>query len=421
MKTIAYYSDTEELGGSEVYLRTLLQNIDRVQYDVMVFCPDNHPLREFLEENLFKLIFIRKTKPTSKAFFDQYKDGSKHKKSLLLREIIRKLVPKWLALSMGTLKEVIRLKRIFHSNPVGLIHFNDTGCEPPVIAARLAGIPVVLGTFHVVPSYDKKKTDLVRRLIEFFSVRSMHTGIAVSQAVKNAWMQRALIDGHNIKVIYNGIDPYILDSVDRSKGKELLKDLHLPDNSCVVCVPARLHPMKGHKYLLQAIPGIIEKYSNAHFLCVGAGELKDELYKLSESLNVLNNVHFLGFRTDIYEIMSISHMIVLPSVELESFGYVLIEAMACSKPVIASNFSGIPEVVINGETGILVPRKDSKALSEAIISLIEDPKKGIRMGKAGRIRMETCFTQERMLHESFQVYKDLLGTQLIDGSVVIHS
>ena len=98
----------------------------------------------------------------------------------------------------------------------------------------------------------------------------------------------------------------------------------------------------------------------------------------------------------------------LPSIAFETFGLVNLEAMACSKPVIASNFSGIPEVVKDRETGILVPPRDSEALADAIIELLNDPEKRKQMGEAGRKRVEEMFTLEKMLNATYGLYEELL-------------
>ena len=107
--------------------------------------------------------------------------------------------------------------------------------------------------------------------------------------------------------------------------------------------------------------------------------------------------------------MLISDLIVLPSIALEALPYVLIEAMACYKPVVATNFSGIPEAVENNITGKLVDRKDPLALANAIIEILSNKNQAQQMGQAGRRRVEHLFTQERMLKETFTIYERLLN------------
>jgi glycosyltransferase involved in cell wall biosynthesis len=119
---------------------------------------------------------------------------------------LRRLVPDSLKLLLGTARQVLQLRRLFIAHPVDLLHFNDTGCEPATIAARLARVPRVTGTFHVAPATDAYSTHWVRRLTEWLSVRMLHGAIAVSRSTRDAWIKRTGLRSAPIDVIYNGID-----------------------------------------------------------------------------------------------------------------------------------------------------------------------------------------------------------------------
>lgn len=406
-KIIAYYSNTAVLGGSEVYLKVLLDHINPDDYDVFFFCSPDHPLKEWAEDKgTIKTISLyekrgggpmdkseKKDTPTIQAPCHTFKDRLKN------------IMPSSFKLFLGTLKEMNRLRKLFAQYPLDIIHFNDTGCEPPVIAARLAGIAHVMGTYHVVPSQDKERGDWVHRLIEYWSTRSLHQAISVSNATKQAWMARSTLKGNNIQVIYNGVDHLHKSFCDAPNTDDYFKEFNLNPDHLIIVVPARLHIMKGHRYLIEAMPKIVQQHPTVQFLFTGDGPLQEELIALARQHNVEPHIHFLGFRKDIVPIMKIAHLVVLPSIALEALPFALIEAHACSKAIVASNFSGIPEIVEEGKTGLLVPCKDTERLSTAINSLLADPKKRQRMGMAGRQRVEELFTLDMMLEKTFKLYQ----------------
>ena len=411
-KIIGYYSDTDSLGGSEIYLRTLLENIDNTRYQVKFFCRSFHPLAQWAQQRGdIQLVFLDgclRNENSSGGVMARSPMGPRNDKNSYLNAKILffKLCPTSVKLFFGTIKTILRLKKIFQQEHLDLIHFNDTGCEPPVIAARLAGIKPIVGTYHVIPAYDKAKCGWVERLTEYFSVRSLDLGIAVSKATKDMWVERTNLEENKITVIYNGIDLAKFDQpVDRARIKG---SLDIPLDAPVVGCCARLHPMKGHQYLIEAAADVKKKIPGVKFFCVGEGPLRDELTRQVDALGLKDTILFLGHRDDVIDITKIFDIAVLPSVSLESLSYVLIEAMACSKATVASHFSGIVEVVQDGISGILVPRFDARALANAISELLSNKEKALAMGLNGRKRVEELFTQKRMLSETFQIYDTLL-------------
>lgn len=411
VQTIAYYSNTLSLGGSEVYLKDVLEHINKEKYKILFFAPQKHPLAEWISEqksithiHLDQYIYI----PSAEAVgavsnVISPTSGSQVK---LSKKLWKNASPKSLKLLAGTLKDILKLKNMFSSFNIDLIHFNDTGCEPPVIAARLAGAKHIIGTFHVEPAYERGKKSLVHRLTEYCSLRCLHKGIAVSKAVKYAWIKRTRIQDRKISVIYNGIDLKLFPSSENNNG--LQEEFGISGDERVICVPARLHPMKGHKILLDSIKNHLKKDEKTKFLFIGDGPLRPQIEEDIQKNELHHKIKLLGFRKDVRKIMAMSDLVVLPSISLEALPYVLIEAMACSKPVVATNFSGIPEIVHDQVTGLLVPRHDPQSLANAIESILNDENKALQMGHEGRKRVEDLFTQERMIRETFKVYDTFL-------------
>jgi glycosyltransferase involved in cell wall biosynthesis len=169
-----------------------------------------------------------------------------------------------------------------------------------------------------------------------------------------------------------------------------------------------LNPHKGHTYLLEAATKVLEIFPTAQFLLVGDGRMKEELEIKAQNLNLLSSIKFLGIRKDIPEILAVIDIFVLPSSSREGLGISLLEAMAAEKPVVASDIGGIPEVVIDGETGFLVPPKNSHDLAGAIIELLKNPAKAALMGQQGRQRVKEKFTTQQMLENIDELYTSFL-------------
>lgn len=224
--------------------------------------------------------------------------------------------------------------------------------------------------------------------------------IAISQAIK-----RILIEGgvreDKIVFIPSGIDTRKFDSV--GKTDYLYREFKIPEKSLVIGTIAHLADHKGHIYLLQAIPRILKEFPDSFFLFVGDGELKKSLEKKAQDLGVKDRVIFTGFREDIPEILSILDLFVLPS-HLEGLCTSLMDAMYMEVPVAATTAGGIPEVIENGKTGLLVPPKNPLALAEAIIKLLQDKTKRETFAGEGKKKVLQEFTASQMVEKVEEVY-----------------
>jgi glycosyltransferase involved in cell wall biosynthesis len=165
-----------------------------------------------------------------------------------------------------------------------------------------------------------------------------------------------------------------------------------------------LHPQKGHQYLITAAAEVVERYPNVRFVFVGDGILRAELERLVDNLKLKDKILFLGFRHDVDELLHTFDIFVLPSL-YEGLPNVVLEAMACGKPVIATAVDGSPEAITDGVSGILVPPKDSDALSKAILHLLENKKMRVEMGKKSRKKVTDYFSLEKQMQQ-FQILYD---------------
>lgn len=224
--------------------------------------------------------------------------------------------------------------------------------------------------------------------------------IAISKAVKGV-LNKAGIEEDKITVVHSGIDTEKFDGV--QKAEHLFREFNIPKKNLVIGTIAHLTDHKGHIYLLQAIPKILKEIPNCFFLFVGGGELKELLVEKARILGVKDKVIFTGFREDIPKILSILDLFVLPS-HLEGLCTSLMDALYMQVPIVATTAGGIPEVISNGKTGLLVPPKDPVALAEAVVELMKDEDKKKAFAKRGKKKISEKFTASKMVEGVEKVY-----------------
>jgi glycosyltransferase involved in cell wall biosynthesis len=178
----------------------------------------------------------------------------------------------------------------------------------------------------------------------------------------------------------------------------------------------RISPWKGQHIFLRAAAHVSKKFPNARFVIVGAPLFGEEEYEqvvrdLPGQLRIENVVEFAGFRSDIEQVISELDLVVHASVTGEPFGQVIIEGMAAGKPVVATNGGGVPEIVQDGSTGILVPMGDVQAMADAICEIMTNPARGRAMGIMGRQRVQDFFTVELTAGKVEAVYRKVLPRQ----------
>ena len=157
---------------------------------------------------------------------------------------------------------------------------------------------------------------------------------------------------------------------------------------------------------MHAAADIVRAVPDARVVILGEGDLRDELSRLIHELGLERHVLLPGFRPDVLSLLKAFDVFVMPSIT-EGLGTSILDAMACTKAVVASDVGGIPEVVERDVTGLLVPARDASALGAAIIRLLRDPALTGRLAAAGRARVERRFTADRMVQETLDLYRRL--------------
>jgi glycosyltransferase involved in cell wall biosynthesis len=176
----------------------------------------------------------------------------------------------------------------------------------------------------------------------------------------------------------------------------------------LISIVGRLQAVKGHRIFLESARKVLAERSDAQFWIVGDGELRDELEAVSAQLGLANAVSFLGYRSDASYAMAVSDVVVCASF-YESFPRTLLEALTLERPVVATSVGGIPEIIVDGKTGILAPSGDSDALAAAVLRLLKDPELAQRLAIAGRKLVGQRYTVEAQASSLAAIYREALA------------
>ncbi|MBD3316696.1 MAG: glycosyltransferase [Chitinivibrionales bacterium] len=244
------------------------------------------------------------------------------------------------------------------------------------LAGRLAGIPVVISTELTKRDQAGSPAKRFRDLLLYPLTRAAYhisdAVVFVSHHVKCEWVGGG--QSNKYRIIHAPYNDRKISAIDPFIGKKRRQS-----DGVIIGNIARLSPEKGHEDLLRALPRVIEFYPNAKLRIVGGGPYEHYLKELCGRLKLERSVHFVGHKEDVAHELRQMTLFVHPS-RSEGMGIAIVEAMMSGLPVIATNNGGIPEVITDGETGILVPPKDPMRLAEAILMILRKPDEARSMG-----------------------------------------
>ena len=234
-----------------------------------------------------------------------------------------------------------------------------------------------------------------------------HHFIAISEYVKQSAIRNFGIPEGKITVIHRAVSIEWMEPESSITLSKLRHQLNLDGANPVLLNVGRLVPQKGQKYLLQAMPYILEEFPKSRLLIVGKGFMQDELSILRDKLKIEKQVNFLGKRTDIKQLLQIADIFVFPSL-FEGLGVALLEAAALGKPCIASNVGPVPEIIEDGKSGLLIRPRSPEALAKAIVQLAKNPKKSQSLGHQAQERVLKMFTIDQTIQKLQAVYTKVL-------------
>lgn len=302
------------------------------------------------------------------------------------------------------------LKNFLHDGKFDIIHTNILRADLfGRTAAHAVGIPAIVSTEHGIHAWEHKG-DLMRTIVRQFYLHTLKFTsaiIAVSDFVKQSLISEGVPEDKIVR-IYNGVDTDYFLPIDADEREKLRSYITDEPVKAAIGLVGNLIEMKGLRYFIEALPLIFQKHPHTLVVVVGEGPLRNEMEREISLQNLSHKVKFLGKLTQITRrIVAALDILVQPSLT-ESFGLTAAEALSCGVPVVASSAGGLPELVEDGVCGYVVPPRDSNALAVKIISLLDDPDKCSRFGKAGRERAIKLFRVSDTVNKYLDLYTRLL-------------
>ncbi|HEY3911457.1 MAG TPA: glycosyltransferase family 4 protein [Stellaceae bacterium] len=294
---------------------------------------------------------------------------------------------------LGRYRAQMRAAReLVRKHQIRVLHSNSAGpCQWLMPVARSARLPL-LAHLHI---------GYLRRSRYAFLLHQASLVVGVSRQVIEPFLDDGM-EADKTQVIYNGID---FSRLRPKTSADPRRQLGIANDATVVSAIGSLIRRKGQDVLLRAF-GLIAPTCNMHLLIVGDGPEQANLERLAAELGLRARVQFLGYSADIGGICAASDMVALAS-RMDSFGLVLVEAGYFNLPVVATAVGGIPEVIEDGVTGLLVPPEDPQAVAAALARLIDDRDYRERLGRAGKKRVDALFGVDRMVRDFHETYDRL--------------
>jgi glycosyltransferase involved in cell wall biosynthesis len=275
------------------------------------------------------------------------------------------------------------------------------------LAAWLAGVPVVIHTphGHIFYGYYGAVASAIMRLLERLLAKITDRIVTLTDRGAEEHVRFHIAGAEKFVTIHSGIDLAHFRSVQVDPTIKR-KELGLPPKGPIVGTVGRLVPVKGLEWLLKAAPPVLAEFPQACFVVIGDGPMACELRELTSKLGIGLRVVFLGVREDVHECLVALDLFVLPSLN-EGMGLAVIEAMAMGCPVVATRVGGIPDIVADGTTGLLVPPRDDRALAEAILTLLRDRSRRAAYGEAAKRHVDGRFDITTMVRNIERLYDEV--------------
>ncbi|MCK4322989.1 MAG: glycosyltransferase family 4 protein [Armatimonadetes bacterium] len=383
---IAYVDHAVDFGGAEHSLIELISRLDRTSFTPVILHTEG---AKWLQSDL--IADVEKIAAVSPhPLLEQKRDEL----SVGLLPLIGNT---WTALRLS-----LKLRRALRRSGAQLVHTNSLKTHfVGGLAARLGRLPLIWHVRDLLA--ENEGYHLLRRAARLLRPRV----IAISEAVAQQFAGLPV----GVTVIPNGIP---LDKFcPGPPSPQLRSELGLTADDRVLLMVSRLTPWKGHMTLLEAVALLADRWPRLKLVIVGEvafweADYEQQLKQRAAELGLTEQVIWTGFRSDVPQLLRLCDIFVLPSVR-EPFGRVIIEAMATGRPVVATESGGVPEIVVDGQTGLLVPPNDADLLAEAIEALLTDQECAQQMGAEGLARAHRFFSVDRVARQVQELYQRTLS------------
>jgi glycosyltransferase involved in cell wall biosynthesis len=375
---VAELAGSASYGGGERYLELLCDHLDPSRFKPILICPESGP---FVGRMQVRGVDVR----------------------------VIHLAPLFNPFAL------MRLVRLLAQEQVAILQTHGARANfYGRVAGWLAGVPVVISTVHnSIADYEVNK---LKRWIYATALRMTLPWakriICVSAAIRRDVVRDDPATAGLAETVHNGIDQGLFQTVrDRTNVR---CELGLGERQPLLVMVARLTGQKGHSDLIEALALLRGRWPQLQCVCVGDGELRTSLEARAAERGLKEMCRFVGSRDDVMDFYAAADLVVLPS-HSEGFPFVILEALAMGKPVIATSVNGVPEVITHLKTGLLVPARDVRGLAGAIHSLLEHPDRAAQLGRAGRAVVHERFTVDRMVEKTVSVFDAALRAEGFDA------
>lgn len=371
MKKILLYTDTPQVGGAELQMFLLAKFLDRKNFKPILVCSKSPNLNSWCQNFINEGLQVHRL------------------------NVVHKHDPRHFS----------QLKSIIKKEQIDLLHlhlWNPASCR---FALHVNNIPKIItehDPFRISPLKDFFKRKALKKVDAIVAISNEN-----SRQIQTLYPE----ESQKVRVIHNGIDiswwqsqTLSFSDKDRTEIKENL--FYAREDTLIILNIAELHERKGQEYLIEAIPTVVEKFPNIKFVFVGEGPNRHHLESLVNKYKIERHVTFTGKQKNIPKILKSADIFCLPS-RREAFGMVNLEAMISGVPIIASRTGGIPEII--NQTGILVEPESSRALSKALLLLIQDPESRAQLAEAGKARVFSDFSAKSMSQKYEKIYEEILS------------
>lgn len=415
-KRILYFEVTWGVGGSIInVLYPVVTNLDRGRYEPLVLFYWPNPYRERFEAVGVKTMVFEKPRSRQHPV-----PIAKLQKTRLIRNLqqskgrgnaLYHALGSYVRLSY-CIPQILELAKLIKANDIDLVHINGGSTGPAreaILAAKLVGVPCLCYAqgFSEFQAVDRQIVRLLDHCVFCSNAIGEHYMTCKAIPAKSCTIYPGIVD------VEKWSRPYDISQLRREFG--------WTDRDFVVGNIGRLVGWKGQDVFLKALAEVKREVPDVKGLLVGEPDKAEEgpngepspfyqhLLALTKSLNLSDNVYFTGFRSDIPKILAAIDVLVHSSTEPEPFATAVLEGMMAGRPVIATKAGGMPEMIEDGVTGLLVPPRDPEAMAQAILFYHRDPARAKQIARAGQQRARTDFTAQRHVNEIYALYQTLLG------------
>lgn len=382
MKRILYLHAGAEMYGADKVLLELIKGLDHKEFEVHVILPNDGVLVEALRQvgaqvSVLNYPILRRKYFNPKGIVDYIRSYNFYAKQIALYA---------------------------QEHSIDMVHNNTAAVLEGIYLKRKFKLPLIWHVHEIIVK-PKAISDFINMLMGRYADKI----VTVSQAVANHIKQSPFIKDSQVKVIYNGVDNTVYYPMDASSIRE---KFDIAQDALVIGMIGRVNAIKGQNDFIEAVEPLLEKNEQAVAFLAG-GVFPGEEWRLEEldkriaSSSVVSQIHRIDYYDKTSELYNMFDIFVLPSIKPDSLPTVVLEAMACSKPVVGYNNGGIAEMVVDDKSGCLVKPNRPQELSKAISLLLDSSEKREKFGRVGYQRQKELFSLESYIKNFSEFYDNL--------------